>query len=258
MLGTARRPQRLFSANTLTKLADPQVFQHLQNIANGGVPPLEAAKYMQNVNPTVLKNFLDSNQHSGQALARLTPGGIGAHNLSFGQNMSALKHQAAQLGEGGWHKAPGRALRAAWRNSAGSGGGLSIGAGLRGRYITQGTRLGLATQLLPEAMNATKDIDVTGAGRSKTERVGAVVGGAAGNLLSALPNSVMGRFGVGGMAAQIGLGMAGQSVGKALGGAAGRLVDKGVSSLRGVQAGDASHALPGANAVSRQPGSNAI
>lgn len=189
-------------------------------------------------------------------LLRLTPGGVGAQNLSFGQNMRVLGEQARGLTQGGAHKAPGRILGAAWRGSLGSGGNFAMGSGLRARYIPQGARLGMATALVPEAMSATKAIDPTGAGRSRTERVGGVVGGALGNLLAAVPASVSGRFGVAGMPAQMALGAIGQSAGKRVGAAVGRLTDKAVSKVRGVTAGDESHAL--VRPTPRRAGSNAV
>jgi len=197
-------------------------------------------------------------QLTPQQLSRLTPGGVGAQNLSFRQNMSVLREQARGLTQGGALKAPGRIFNAAWQSSRGSGGNVAMGSGLRGRYIPQGARLGMATALLPDAMNATQAIDATGAGRSRTERIGAVLGGAAGNLLTALPPSVTARFGGGGlgMTAQMGLGMVGQSVGKRVGAAAGRVADKAVSKVRGVAAGDVSHEM--VRSAPRQAGSSAV
>jgi hypothetical protein len=147
-------------------------------------------------------------------------------------------------------------MSAAWRNSLGTGGNASMGAGLRGRYLPMGARLAMATQLAPGALEATKDIDPTGRGRSKTERFGSVAGGALGNLLGAVPSSVTNRLGMGGgMAAGVLAGMGGQLIGQSLGAAAGRVVDRGVSAVRGVQAGDGTQPQ---TTVQRQTGSNAV
>lgn len=212
------------------------------------------ANALHNLPQDRLRAYLRSANLTPAQLAQLTPGGAGAGLLSFRQNMGVLKHQAQGLAQGGLHNVPGRVLRGAWRGTLGSGGYAAAGAGLRGRYLPMGARLGMATTLLPEASTAFKANDATGEGRSRTERVGGVLGGAVGNLLAGLPPSVSARLGLGGVGLQMAASMAGQTVGRAVGAGAGRLIDRGVSAVRGVNAGDATMQ----QSVPRQAGSNAV
>ena len=113
------------------------------------------------------------------------------------------------------------------------------------------------TTALPGVRDAFKKEDPTGQGRSQTERIGASVGEVAGNIMTSLPNSVTNRLGLLNLPVSLAGGLAGGYVGKKVGGAVGRVVDKGVSAVRGVEAGDVTH-QPGQTPTKRKPGSGAI
>lgn len=238
------------------------IAQRLAPILSGQTTGLDAARQIQALEGTqrdALRSYIQSQAFTPEQLSRLSPNGIGAGNLSFAQNRQVLRQQAGQLVDGGIHKAPGRILSGAYRATLGSGGFGAAGAGLRGRYIPFGARLGMASMLAPEAVGAARDIDPTGQGRSKLERVGGVAGGLVGNIVGSLPPSVTARLGFGGgVAASMLAGTGGQLLGKYLGGAAGRLADKGISAVRGVNAGDATMQTPAPTIAPRQAGSNAL
>lgn len=218
------------------------VADRLAPILSGDVKGLAAANVVQGIDPTALRAHLDSAKLTGQELARLTPGGYNAHSLTFGENMRALGAQGKGLFEGGVSKAPGRIGRALWDASAFGGGAARMGTGHRFRYIPMGARLGTATMLVPEAMGALHEDDPTGEGRSRTERIGGVIGGLGANFATGLPPSVLNRLGMGGMFAHMALSHYAQMYGQQLGGYIGKKIDSGVSGIRGVESGDASHA----------------
>lgn len=194
---------------------------------------------------------------SGAEIAKLTPNGYGANALSLRDNMRALGHQAQNTFSGGIRNSAGNVYSALKRGMTEGGGGFRTGVGTKMRYLPMGAKMTAMTSALPELRNAFKKEDAEGKGRSQTERVGRAVGSVAGGLLGNLPSSVTNRLGVvGSIAGGMGATMLGSAVGAKVLGGAGRLVDKGVSKMRGVQAGDVTHQnLPVAQ---RQPGSTAV
>jgi hypothetical protein len=217
------------------------IAERLAPILAGTTKPADVPNVVKDIHPEALREYLNSTQLTGEQLSRLTPGGYGAHGLTFGENMRAIGAQTKGLFEGGVTKAPGRIGRALWDASAFGGGAARMGTGHRARYIPMAARLGTATFLLPEAMNTLHAEDATGEGRSRTERIGGVIGGLGANLAVGLPPSVLNRLGMGGMAAHMALGHYAQTYGQQLGQYIGRKLDAGISSARGVAAGDATH-----------------
>lgn len=194
---------------------------------------------------------------SGADLAKLTPQGYGAEALSFRDNMRALGHQTRSTFSGGVRGSAKNVYTALKRGMTESGGGFRGGVGNKMRYLPMGAKAGAMTSAIPELAGAFKKEDPTGQGRSQTERVGRAVGSVAGGLLGNLPASVTNRLGLfGSMAGGMGATMLGSAVGaKALGGA-GKLLDKGVSKVRGVEAGDVTH--QGVTTTKRSPGTTAV
>jgi len=215
--------------------------ERLDRIVRGGVPPIEVANivrdYTAQHGAEALRDYVNHSKLTGAQIAALTPGGLGAHGLSLGQNLRALGGQTKQLFADGVDKVPGRVARAVW-NTTGNTGFGAAGVGPRARYLPLGTRLGLLMTMLPEAATAAKAEDVTGAGRSRTERIGHILGGIAGNIGTHIPGSVMNRFGAGGFLAHGLIGHYGQTLGSTIGARVGRELDKGVSDIMGNAAGD--------------------
>lgn len=161
---------------------------------------------------------------------------IDAKQLTMGQNLKALGHDLKNQSY-----TPKAMFKRGWENMGEGEGGGYLGGTRTGRHIVGGGKaLGLMFAA-PDFKDAYNKSDPTGQGRSRTERVGHAVGGFAGGLLgsvganklSRLPGGGFGRF-LGTAAAGIGGMMGGYYVG----GKAGKALDKGISSARGVTAGD--------------------
>lgn len=224
-------------------MSEPQqtIAERLAPIISGSTAAAQVPDVLKDIHPEALRGYIDGANLTGEQLARLTPGGYNAHNLTFGENMRAIGAQTKGLFEGGVTKAPGRIGRALWDASAFGGGAARMGTGHRARYLPMAARLGTATFIVPEAMNALHAEDATGEGRSRTERIGGVIGGLGTNFALGLPPSVLNRLGMGGMAAHMALSHYGQTYGQQLGQYIGRKLDQGISSARGVAAGDITH-----------------
>jgi hypothetical protein len=228
-----------------------------------GATPAGLVDYVRNSGLT-MGEALKGRNLTGEELARLTPQGYGAEGLGFKNNMKALSHQIKGTFSGGIKGTSSNIYSALKRGMTESGGGFRSGVGTKMRYIPMGAKAGAMTSAIPELRGAFKKEDPTGKGRSQTERVGRAIGSVAGGLLGNLPASVTNRLGfagslVGGMGATI----LGSSVGANVLGSAGKLIDKGVSKVRGVQAGDVTHQnipMPKQNLpiVSRSAGSTAV
>lgn len=209
-----------------------------------------------------LRGALKGMKLTGAEVAKLTPGAYGAENLGgmllpSVNNLKALAHNTKQTFTGTPSQIMGNVSNAIKRGLNESGGGMAAGVGPRARYLPMGAKLTAMTSAAPVVADAFKKEDPTGQGRSQTERVGAAVGNIAGGLVGTLPHSVLNRLGMfGGMAGAIGTTMAGQYAGEKLLGAAGKYIDKGVSSLRGVDAGDITHQQP--QMLQRSAGSKAV
>ena len=201
---------------------------------------------------------------TGEQIAKLTPQGYGAEGLGVRNNMRALKHQVKSTFSGGVKGTGKNIFGALKRGMTESGGGFRAGVGTKMRYLPMGAKAGAMSAALPELRGAFSKEDATGKGRSQTERVGRAVGSVAGGLLGNLPASVTNRLGMfGSVVGGMGATMLGSAAGASLLGGAGKLVDKGVSKLRGVQAGDVTHQNnPAANksvpTVNRSAGSSAV
>ena len=204
-----------------------------------------------------LKKAVKGMNLSGEQIAKLTPQGYGASNLSFRDNMRALGHQTRSTFSGGFRQSGKNVYDALKRGMTESGGGFRAGVGTKMRYIPMGAKAGAMVGAIPEVSGAFKKEDPTGKGRSQTERVGRAVGSVAGGLLGNLPASVTNRLGLAGtLAGGMGATILGSAVGTSALGGVGKVIDKGVSKLRGVEAGDITHQnLPVAQ---RTPGSTAV
>ncbi|MEC8307086.1 MAG: hypothetical protein VXZ72_04485 [Chlamydiota bacterium] len=186
-----------------------------------------------------LGEALKGRKLTGEQLARLTPQGYGAETLGFRNNMRALGSQIKGTFSGGVRGTSKNIFGALKRGMTESGGGFRGGVGTKMRYLPMGAKAGAMTQALPELRGAFSKEDPTGQGRSQTERVGRAVGSVAGGLLGNLPASVTNRLGpLGAVIGGMGATMLGSAAGASVLGGAGKLVDKGLSKARGVQAGD--------------------
>lgn len=230
--------------------------RRIDNVLSGKA---QAAQLVEHVEKKGL-NFADAikgRNLSGAEIAKLTPQGYGARNLSFRDNMRALGHQTRSTFSGGFRNSAGNVYSALKRGMTESGGGFRGGVGTRMRYLPMGAKAGAMTSALPELQGAFKKEDPTGAGRSQTERVGRAIGSVAGGLLGNLPASVTNRLGLAGsMIGGMGATMLGSAVGAGVLGGAGKMLDRGVSKMRGVAAGDVTH--QNVSTVPRQPGSTAV
>lgn len=205
-----------------------------------------------------LGEAIKSRNLTGEQIARLTPQGLGANALSARDNFRALGYQARQTFSGSPRQIGSNVYSALKRGMTESGGGFRAGVGTKMRYLPMGAKAGAMTNALPELRNAFKKEDPTGKGRSQTERVGRAVGSVAGGLLGNLPSSVTNRLGfVGSAIGGMGATMLGSAAGASVLGGAGKLLDKGVSKVRGVQAGDITH-QQNVPTVNRAPGSTAV
>lgn len=228
-----------------------------------GATPAGFVDYVRNSGLT-MGEALKGRNLTGEELARLTPQGYGAQNLGFKNNMKALSHQIKGTFSGGIKGTSSNIYSALKRGMIEGGGGFRGGVGTKMRYLPMGAKAGAMTSALPELRSAFKKEDPTGKGRSQTERVGRAVGSVAGGLLGNLPSSVTNRLGlVGSLAGGMGATMLGSAIGANVLGGAGKLIDKGVSKMRGVQAGDITHQvnpLPQQNVpiVNRSAGSTAV
>ena len=243
-----------------------QANQTLQNRIDKALsnPNYDAAKvvdYARNKGIS-MGEALKGRKLTGEQLARLTPMGYGAEGLGFRNNMRALGHQVKGTFSGGVKGTTSNIYSALKRGMTEGGGGFRAGVGTKMRYLPMGAKAGAMTSALPELRGAFSKEDPTGKGRSQTERVGRAVGSVAGGLLGNLPASVTNRLGplgavIGGMGATI----LGSKVGTGVLGGAGKLLDKGVSKVRGVEAGDVTNqkikqqSVP---TVSRSAGSSAV
>ena len=158
---------------------------------------------------------------------------IKADKLTFGQNMRALGHELR-----GQSYTPSAVMKRGWENM-GEGGGGWKGGTQWGRYNTLGAKGMTGLFAVGDLKDAANKTDTTGQGRSRTERAGYAAGGALGSVAGTIGAKRIARIGgiPGMIAAGIG-GIGGMMGGYYLGGKAGKVVDKGVSNLRGVEAGD--------------------
>lgn len=198
---------------------------------------------------------------SGEQIANLTKGGYGAQSLGVGQNLKALGAQTKGLFEGGATKAPKRIYNALSKGMSETGGGWRQSSGTMGRYLPWGVRAQALKSSIPEFRDAFKSEDTTGQGRSQTERVGRAVGTLAGGLATNLPASVTNRLGfVGNAVVGLGASALGSKIGGGVGGRIGKVLDKGVSKVRGVASGDTTNQLPpdSVRSPKRLPGSTAV
>ena len=233
-----------------------EIQKRLRDVLSGSGDPMTFAEHLQDKGVSLSKVVKD-NKLSGADIQKLTPHGLGAERLSTGQNMRALGNQIKGTFSGGVRGSASNVYSALKRGMTEGGGGFRGGVGTKMRYLPTGAKVTAMTSALPELRNALKKEDPTGKGRSQTERIGRAVGSVAGGLLGNLPSSVTNRLGVlGGIAGGMGATMLGSEVGKRALGGAGKLIDKGVSKVRGVQAGDATNQQ--LTVTNRKPGSTAV
>lgn len=127
-----------------------------------------------------------------------------------------------------------------WRNMSetGGGGGYSAGSGTLARHLPMGAKLTVASMGVPAIASGFSKEDAEGKGRSRTERLAGGLGYTLGSALGYLPHSVNRYLGAGALPLSIGASLLTGAVGQKAGELVGRGVDKGVSKLRGVAAGD--------------------
>lgn len=208
-----------------------------------------------------LKDVVGKMNLSGSDITKITPQGYGADRLGYGQNMRALGAQTKATFSGGIKGTSKNIYSALKRGMTESGGGWAGSAGTKMRYLPIGAKAGAMTSAIPELQGAFKREDATGEGRSQTERVGRAIGSVAGGLAGNLPSSVTNRMGMlGSVAGSMGATILGSKAGAAALGGVGKLVDKGVSKMRGVAAGDVTHQnyQQSIKAQKRIPGSKAV
>ena len=165
---------------------------------------------------------------TGEQLAK-----IHGSKLTFGQNMKALGHELK-----GQRYTPSAVLKRGYENM-GEGGGGWKGGTQWGRYNTLGAKGMTGLFAAGDLKDAANKTDTTGQGRSRTERLGYAAGGLLGSVAGTIGAKRVARFGgLAGTAVAMGAGIGGMMGGYMLGGKAGKMVDKGVSKLRGVEAGD--------------------
>jgi hypothetical protein len=130
--------------------------------------------------------------------------------------------------------------KAVWKNmgEAGGGGGYSAGSGTLARYIPMGAKLTVASMGVPAIASGFNKEDAEGKGRSRTERIAGGLGYTLGSAMGYLPHSVNRYLGAAAMPISIGASMLSGSIGQKAGEFAGRHLDRGISKLRGVGAGD--------------------
>lgn len=165
---------------------------------------------------------------------------IKADKLTFGQNMRALGSELRSQSY-----TPKAVVKRGWENM-GEGGGGWRGGNMAGRYNVLGGKAMTGIFAAGDLKDAANRTDPTGQGRSRTERLGYGAGGALGSVVGSLGAKRVARFGgVPGFLISAAGGLGGMMAGYALGGKAGKFVDKGVSNLRGVEAGDYKQELLG-------------
>ena len=130
--------------------------------------------------------------------------------------------------------------KAVWRNmgESGGGGGYSAGSGTLARYLPMGAKLTVASMGVPAIASGFNKEDAEGKGRSRTERIAGGLGFTLGSAAGYLPHSVNRYLGVAALPVSIGASMLSGAVGQKGGEFIGRHLDRGVSKLRGVGAGD--------------------
>ena len=165
---------------------------------------------------------------TGAQAAKYDPKSLGAMN-----NMRALGHEFKPGAS--WR--PDKVVKKGWKNLGEDGGGYMAGKGY-GKYMPLGGKAMSGMFALGDAKDAVNRSDPTGEGRSRTERAGYMIGGALGGTAGALSAKSMGRLGVMGLPANIGLSLAGMAAGYYAGGKLGKGVDYAASKARGVEAGD--------------------
>lgn len=190
-------------------------------------------------NPNLAREFIGKSKEQVQEMLKARNlsaaelANIQAHQLTFGQNMKALGHELK-----GQSYTPKAIAKRGWENMGEGGGGWKGGTGW-GRYNVLGAKGMTGIFAAGDLKDAANKTDATGQGRSRTERLAYAAGGAGGSVLGAIGAKRVAR--IGGLKGTIVAGLAGLGGmigGYHLGGKAGKVVDKGLSNIRGVAAGD--------------------
>jgi hypothetical protein len=187
-----------------------------------------ASNYLGKSKEEVQKMIGSNKKITGAELSK-----IDANQLTYRQNMKALGSELK-----GQRYTPKAIMKRGYENM-GEGGGGWKGGTQWGRYNTLGAKGMTGLFAVGDLKDAANKTDTTGQGRSRTERLGYAAGGVLGSVAGAVGAKRIARFGgLAGTAVAMGAGIGGMMGGYALGGKAGKMVDKGVSKLRGVEAGD--------------------
>lgn len=211
-----------------TKNVDSYSKAYSRALALAENPNLDT-KYLGKTKEEVQK-MLGGKKLTGAELNR-----IQASQLTAGQNLKALGSQLKNQSY-----TPKAMVQRGWENLGEGGGGYAGGTRI-GRHNLLGGKTLAGVFALGDAKDAFNKSDPTGQGRSRTERVGYAAGGALGSVLGTIGAAKAARIpggGVGNLLAQAAAGIGGMVGGYYAGGKAGKYIDKGVSSARGVTAGD--------------------
>lgn len=182
-----------------------------------------------------VQKLISKGELSGAELAR-----IDASQLTSGQNYKALKEQLKNQKYN-----PKAMLERGWKAQGEGGGGYMAGTRM-GRYVGAGGKSLTGIFAVGDLKDAVNKTDPTGQGRSRTERIGYGAGGVTGGILGSIGAKNLARVpggGVGRFAATLGAGIGGLMGGYYVGGKAGKYLDKGISSARGVDSGDRMQSL---------------
>jgi len=214
--------------NKATERAEERGKAYSNALALAESPNLDAT-YLGKTKEEVQK-MLEGKKLTGAELNR-----IQASQLTAGQNLKALGSQLKNQSY-----TPKAMVQRGWENLGEGGGGYAGGTRI-GRHNLLGGKALTGVFALGDAKDAFNKSDPTGQGRSRTERAGYATGGALGSVLGTIGATKAARIpggGVGNLLAQAAAGIGGMIGGYYVGGKAGKYIDKGVSSARGVTAGD--------------------
>lgn len=215
----------------------------------------EAASYLKenphldpkyvNMTKEEVQEALKNQKLTGADYAKIDP-----RKLKAGQNLRALGHELKSQSY-----LPHKAVKRGW-DAMGEGGGGWVSGNRMGRHnIMIGGKSLTGVFALGDYKDAFNKADPLNEGRSRTERLGYASGGVLGGVLGTVGAKRMARVPggfLGNLVVQGATGIGGMMAGYYAGGKAGKYLDKGVSSARGVTSGDYKQDLLRRAGVSRK------